>query len=429
MYRRPGHSDRPAPGPPPPTGYDPYWPGHPLPIRHTGRHEQPGYGYAPDGHDPGYGAHADPYASGGRAGHPDGTGHGHRADGYDDPYRPDVVGHRTGRPDPDGHHTGWSDGTGHHRPADHLDEPFRPATGYAAGGLDDLRPVSGDDGLGWHPDPAGPQAPADRSGFFDEPAEEQPDPERSRRLPRGAVWAGAAAAATLVLMLALAAVLLPGRSGGQSQTAATGGAVAPDVQPQAPVSLGPPVQVQPVGPTATGSAPAPATSAAAARPGSTAARPSPTPAKARPKPKPKLSAAPAPASPAALAAGPAAQVVQLVNQQRAAAGCAPMTVNAQLTTAAQLHSQDQAARTTMSHVGGDGSTFDQRILRTGYRADAMAENVAFGYPTAAAVMDGWMNSPGHRANILNCALKGIGVGVATGPDGLLYWTQDFGSVA
>ena len=81
----------------------------------------------------------------------------------------------------------------------------------------------------------------------------------------------------------------------------------------------------------------------------------------------------------------------------------------------------------MSHVGTDGSTFDQRIARTGYQANALGENVAFGYPTPAAVMDGWMTSPGHRANILNCAFRGIGVGVATGGDGRLYWTQNFGS--
>ena len=59
----------------------------------------------------------------------------------------------------------------------------------------------------------------------------------------------------------------------------------------------------------------------------------------------------------------------------------------------------------------------------------LGENVAVGYPTAEAVMAGWMNSPGHRANILNCAARAMGVGVATGADGRLYWTQVFGATA
>jgi uncharacterized protein YkwD len=122
------------------------------------------------------------------------------------------------------------------------------------------------------------------------------------------------------------------------------------------------------------------------------------------------------------------QVVALVNQERSAGGCRPVTVNAKLTRAAQLHSEDQAAHNTMSHTGSDGSSPWDRSKRAGY-ANAIGENVAAGYRTAQAVMQGWMNSPGHRANIMNCDAKAIGVGMARSSDGTPYWTQMFGSVA
>ena len=99
-----------------------------------------------------------------------------------------------------------------------------------------------------------------------------------------------------------------------------------------------------------------------------------------------------------------------------------------LANAARLHSQDQAAHNNMSHTGSDGSSPWQRAERAGYD-DAIGENVAMGYRTPEAVMDGWMNSAGHRANILNCKAKAIGIGVAAASNGTLYWTQLFGSVA
>lgn len=126
------------------------------------------------------------------------------------------------------------------------------------------------------------------------------------------------------------------------------------------------------------------------------------------------------------AGSPQEQVVALVNRERAAAGCGPVQVNAQLTTAAQRHSEDQAANNTMSHTGSDGSNFVERARRAGYE-DAIGENVAMGYRTPEAVMDGWMNSDGHRRNILNCQARAIGVGVAAAADGALYWTQVFGA--
>jgi uncharacterized protein YkwD len=162
---------------------------------------------------------------------------------------------------------------------------------------------------------------------------------------------------------------------------------------------------------------------------------------ARPKPRPKATGtSPTPrrsptAGGATTGAGGAttggtqqAQVVVLVNRQRAAGGCGPLAVNAKLTVAAQLHSEDQAAHNTMSHTGSDGSSPWDRTKRAGY-PNAIAENVAAGYPDAEAVMQGWMNSPGHRANIMNCAARAIGVGYAKAAGGTPYWTQDFGSTA
>ncbi len=89
---------------------------------------------------------------------------------------------------------------------------------------------------------------------------------------------------------------------------------------------------------------------------------------------------------------------------------------------------DQAEHNTMSHDGSNGSSPWDRSKAAGYN-NAIGENVAMGYRDAAAVMDGWMNSPGHRANILNCDAKAIGVGLAKASDGSPYWTQLFGSVA
>lgn len=86
----------------------------------------------------------------------------------------------------------------------------------------------------------------------------------------------------------------------------------------------------------------------------------------------------------------------LAAQARASAGLKPLTLDPRLTAAAVVQTNDQAARGYMGHDGSDGSTFDQRIRRQGYNLWTGGENVAEGYTTAAAVMDGWMNSPGHR---------------------------------
>jgi uncharacterized protein YkwD len=122
------------------------------------------------------------------------------------------------------------------------------------------------------------------------------------------------------------------------------------------------------------------------------------------------------------------QVLAMVNAERAkVANCPSLHADSRLADAARAHSQDMAVHDYFSHTSPDGSTFVDRIARAGYpRTLAAAENIAYGYPTAAAVMDGWMNSPGHRANILNCGIRAIGVGVVANSSGRKYWTQDFG---
>lgn len=118
------------------------------------------------------------------------------------------------------------------------------------------------------------------------------------------------------------------------------------------------------------------------------------------------------------------RILALVNQQRAAAGCQALTASASLDTLAQNFSDDMAARGFFDHTDPDGRTpWD--------RADALGvtslggENIARGQADAQAVMDAWMNSPGHRANILNCDYRTLGVGIHFGTGGP-WWTQDFG---
>lgn len=132
--------------------------------------------------------------------------------------------------------------------------------------------------------------------------------------------------------------------------------------------------------------------------------------------------APGAAAPAHVAV---AHLVALVNRARHRAGCYPVILNAKLSKAARHHSVDMARHRNMSHWGSDGSGPGRRIARAGYDWSAYGENVAYGYPTSAAVMAAWMSSPGHRHTILTCEFREIGVGFAQPGS---YWTQDFGTV-
>ncbi|WP_229067894.1 CAP domain-containing protein [Actinoplanes sp. DH11] len=119
------------------------------------------------------------------------------------------------------------------------------------------------------------------------------------------------------------------------------------------------------------------------------------------------------------------QVVRLTNDKRRAAGCPALSVEPDLITASLRQSWYMARTRLFSHVWRDGSTFVARSRVAGYPTPA-GENIGWGYRTAREVVEAWMDSPGHRANILNCGAKAIGTGVAYAADGTPYYTQVFG---
>ena len=150
------------------------------------------------------------------------------------------------------------------------------------------------------------------------------------------------------------------------------------------------------------------------------------------KPKPG-SSRPAPGSSSPGGQGSASlsaaerQVLALVNSERAKAGCAALKANATLNRVAGAHSKDMAVQGYFSHTSQDGRSPFDRMKQAGYQGSMMAENIAAGQATAAAVMNAWMNSSGHRQNILNCGYKEIGIGLHRGGSMRTYWTQNFGT--
>ncbi|WP_242677281.1 CAP domain-containing protein [Streptomonospora litoralis] len=117
----------------------------------------------------------------------------------------------------------------------------------------------------------------------------------------------------------------------------------------------------------------------------------------------------------------AQQVVAIANEERADAGCAPLRVDRRLTAASEAHSRDMAERDYMAHETPEGEGPAERAEDAGYDAWS-GENVAAGYTSPESVMEGWMNSPGHRANILDCGNTEVGVGETD-----TKWAQNFGS--
>ncbi|MGW0873347.1 CAP domain-containing protein [Streptomyces sp. NPDC002740] len=123
----------------------------------------------------------------------------------------------------------------------------------------------------------------------------------------------------------------------------------------------------------------------------------------------------------------AAEVVGLTNRERARAGLRALAVDPPLTTAAQAHSADMVARAFYSHTSPEGSRPWDRAAAAGSTRRTIGENIACGQRSPAEVVEGWMNSPGHRANILKPAFTHIGVGFAGGGPSGTYWTQLFGA--
>ena len=135
------------------------------------------------------------------------------------------------------------------------------------------------------------------------------------------------------------------------------------------------------------------------------------------------------------------QIIQLINDFRIQNGVAPLNVNGQLNAAAALHSQDMAAIsgaygawTGMQHelFGTLHPEVMDRLTAVGYdnwtNSYAWGENIAFGYPDAASVVNAWINSPEHRANILDPTFTDTGVSVAVDSSGRLFFTQEFGNL-
>ncbi|MEV6790501.1 CAP domain-containing protein [Streptomyces sp. NPDC051320] len=170
------------------------------------------------------------------------------------------------------------------------------------------------------------------------------------------------------------------------------------------------------------SAPAPARTTAPADRGTTRSASPTRTATATAAPERSASARTTPATSSEAAA--AAAVLSLVNQQRATAGCRPVQANADLAALAGAFSDDMAARGFFDHTDPDGDTPWDRADQAGVKGLG-GENIARGQADAGAVMKAWMNSPGHRANILDCDYRTLGIGVHFGTGGP-WWTQDFG---
>lgn len=119
------------------------------------------------------------------------------------------------------------------------------------------------------------------------------------------------------------------------------------------------------------------------------------------------------------------RVLDLTNAERAKAGLAPLKLNAELSRVARFKSQDMRDRNYFSHTSPTyGSPFTM-MRNFGIRFTAAGENIAAGYTTPESVVKGWMNSPGHRQNIMNPSYNKLGVGYAAGGSYRHYWTQMF----
>ncbi|THF88946.1 CAP domain-containing protein [Deinococcus sp. KSM4-11] len=111
------------------------------------------------------------------------------------------------------------------------------------------------------------------------------------------------------------------------------------------------------------------------------------------------------------------------------AATGPLTYNGKLEVSAQAHADDMAAQNYFSHTSLDGRTFDQRITATGYTWAVVAENIAAGQVTPEEVVQAWLNSEGHCADIMAPDLREIGIAYTAASSGKYstYWVQDFGT--
>ncbi|MEJ2870787.1 CAP domain-containing protein [Actinomycetospora sp. OC33-EN08] len=222
--------------------------------------------------------------------------------------------------------------------------------------------------------------------------------------PRRRVALGAGVAVVVLGLVAAALLLRPGTDDvdgtDDADAVRAAGAVAALPAPAVPPAL-PALPALPPVPTA-----APTTTTTTPRPTSTTTRTTARRTTAR--------------AAAAAASGPAARVLALVNAARADAGCGAVAGNGTLDRAAADYAALMERTGTFSHTGPDGSDFSDRVRAAGYDSPG-GENIAQGQSSADEVMDDWMESPGHRRNILDCSFRTLGVGESGN-----YWVQEFG---
>jgi uncharacterized protein YkwD len=138
---------------------------------------------------------------------------------------------------------------------------------------------------------------------------------------------------------------------------------------------------------------------------------------------------------APVAASQTDAVLSALNGARAKAGCPALVVNPRLMAAAKGHAKAMAEQNFFGHAGKDGSRFSSRIKRQGYSYRAAAENIAAGQSSASEVVRSWLQSSGHRRNIMNCRMRETGIAVVYQPDDRplrgnraplrYYWVQVF----
>jgi uncharacterized protein YkwD len=119
----------------------------------------------------------------------------------------------------------------------------------------------------------------------------------------------------------------------------------------------------------------------------------------------------------------AEQVVSLVNEQRKNAGLSELAFNKEVSSAAMVRAQE--IQTSFSHTRPNGTSFSTVLKDNGISFRSAGENIAWGQRTPKQVMNAWMNSQGHRANILNSNFSSIGVAYVQSPSGTPYWVQLF----
>ncbi|MFB6811031.1 CAP domain-containing protein [Streptomyces sp. NPDC056387] len=224
-------------------------------------------------------------------------------------------------------------------------------------------------------------------------------------------------------------------AGGPSPSASRTPSASPSPSAPPSPSASPSPSATPAKPAPAAATPAPAAPTAPAPAAKEPAKPAQSPAPvvrvpvatAAPKtaaPKPPAATTPPATKPDDGHSAQEAAVLTLVNQERAQAGCGPVRANPPLAALAAAFSKDMATRGFFDHTDPDGRTPWDRATNAGL-GGLGGENIARGQGDAQAVMNAWMNSPGHRANILNCEFRTLGVG-AYFADGGPWWTQDFG---